>query len=76
MFSQENVASLRRDTSLEVSLFTFVNKSQVNYKIVHVGYIRKHVACGRLHITKVRFMKKYINEKWPVKLILLSPFEV
>ena len=55
---------------------TFVNKSLVNYKIVCIGYIREHVACGRLHITKVRFMKKYINEKWPVKLILLSPFEV
>ena len=76
VFSQENVASLRRDTSLEVSLFTFVNKLLVNYKIVCIGYIREHVACGRLHITKVRFMKKYINEKWPVKLILLSPFEV
>ena len=58
MFSQENVASYRRDTSLEVPSFTFVNESQVNYKIGHIGYTREHVACGRLYITKVRFMKK------------------
>ena len=61
------MASHRRDMSLEASLL----ESQVNYKLVHIGYIQEHEACGRLHITNVRFnltfvmcnREKYINEE-------------
>ena len=53
--------------SLEASLL----ESQVNYKLVHIGYIQEHEACGRLHIPNVRFnltfvmcnREKYKNEK-------------
>ena len=37
--------------SLEASLL----EPQVNYKLIHIGYIQEHEACGRLHITNVRF---------------------